>query len=206
MSINTLGIEYWTILQFCGTIPWSRPVIHQASRYFPCLNGNCHGRNHASKSLVKLHHPGPGYHSAIYFQMVSVALAMSLPASSSSNCEFWLQHQSMSIVSYCRDFHIIVTEARPPHCLLIVNECGKVINLLAAIVFDFHFSYPDILTKQVNEGSNINPPCAQCIGCDQQNDMLTSPSWISSIKGVDSIMYWQSDGIVRTLILSLLWL
>ena len=75
---------------------------------------------------------------------------------------------------------------------------------LAAGVFDGEFTCPEMVIKQQRmRGSNINPPCAQRIGRDWRNDMLTSPTWVSvsDIEGVDTIEYQQSDGIVRTLVL-----
>ena len=85
------------------------------------------------------------------------------------------------------------------------SEGGKVIHPLAAGVFDGEFTCREMLTKQKRmRGSNINPPCAQRIGRDWWNDMLTYPLGyryrVSGIEGVDTIEYRLSDGIVRTLV------
>ena len=40
------------------------------------------------------------------------------------------------------------------------SDGGKVIYPLAAGVFDVEFTCREMVTKQENEGSNINPPCA----------------------------------------------
>jgi hypothetical protein len=53
-------------------------------------------------------------------------------------------------------------------------------------------------------GSNINLPWVQRISSDWCNYMLTSPIWVLVLsigyRGVDTIEYWQTDGIVRTLL------
>ena len=68
------------------------------------------------------------------------------------------------------------------------SEGGKVIHPLAAGVFDGEFTCREMVTKQKRmRGSNINPPCAQRIGRDWWNDMLTSPTWVSV--SVSSIGY-----------------
>ena len=72
--------------------------------------------------------------------------------------------------------------------MLSCSEGGKVIHPLAAGVFDGEFTCREMVTKQKRmRGSNINPPCAQRIGRDWRNDMLTSPTWVSA--SVSSIGY-----------------
>jgi hypothetical protein len=82
-------------------------------------------------------------------------------------------------------------------------EGENVIHPLAAGVYDVEFMCREMVTEQCMRESNIYPPCAQRISGDRRNDMLTSPTWVLvavlriGYRGVNTIEYRQTDGIVR---------